>query len=421
MATTFANADAILKDFYWGDKVHPQMITATPLLSLIKTTKDNIVGNVGGRQVVFPLRKQYLQGLGARGAGETLPKARKQQFAKAQFPIKKNIVRVEIEGEAWRATAGAGPKAFLNLIREEVSDALDSHAKDLNVQLYGDGTGARGAVTDTVPAGSLPLTTGTATLQMTDVRGLFTDMLLDVYDAGGTKKNVDGGGNAVEIVVDSVDRDLQQITVTVGGTMAVGVVANDLFFREGARNNEMMGLNGIVGDATGLATLQGITVATNPFWEAYVNANGGTPRAVSTDLMERVFNKSMEQDNTPPDCILTDYTQKRKYEQLLVTDKRFVSSNGRPVLDGGYEKLAYNQVPMEFDTDCQAGRMYFLKKKYLKMWQQFGYQWVSSPDKNNIWDRVTDYDKYEAVGIFEAEMGVTRRNVQALLEDLDNT
>lgn len=421
MGTTFSNADDVLKDFYWGDKVTPQMITATPLLSEIKTSKESIVSNVGGRQIMFPLRKNYLQGMGARGAGTTLPKARKQQFDKATFAIKKNIVRVEIEGEAWRSTGDAGPKAFLNLIRSEVNDAVESHAKDLNIQLYGDGTGARGVVVDVVPTSGSPVTAaGQHVFQMDDVRGLFPDMLLDVYTTSDVKVNIVSAA-AVEVVVDDVDRINNQVTVTWAGTLDVGIEDGDVFYREGSKDLEMMGLDGIINDSTGLASFQGITVSGNSFWEATVLANSGTDRALTTDLMENSFNRVMEQNNMPADCIVTSYTQKRKYEQLLVSDKRFTSTNGRPVLDGGYERLAYNNVGMIFDTDCQEGRMYFLQKKFLKMFQQFGYEWVSSPDKTNIWDRVADYDKYEAVGIFEAEFGCTRRNVHAQLTDLDVT
>ena len=156
MATTIANADAILKDWYWGDNVQPQHITDTPLLNKIKTSKDHIVNNVGGRQVIFGIRFAYGQGRGSRSAGDPLPQARFQNLSQSKFPMKKMISHVEIQGEAWRASEGAGVKSFINLIREETNDALEGHAKELNQIMYGDGTGLLSSVTTGVASGLGP-------------------------------------------------------------------------------------------------------------------------------------------------------------------------------------------------------------------------------------------------------------------------
>ena len=102
-----------------------------------------------------------------------------------------------------------------------------------------------------------------------------------------------------------------------------------------------------------------------------------------------------------------------------MTDKRYVQDRDLPTLDGGYGKLSYNNVPIYFDTDCNASTVYFLQSKHLKLFQQFGYQWVSSPDKSNIWDRKEGFDSYEAVAIYEAEFAATRRNVFSKIVDLD--
>lgn len=413
MATTLTNADAILKDWYWGDKVQPQQITETPLLNKVKTSKDHIVNNVGGRQVIFGIRYAYGQGRGSRSAGDPLPLARAQNLSKAVFPMKKMVSRVEIQGEAWRATEGAGLKSFINLIREETNDALEGHAKELNAILYGDGTGLLAAATTGVTSG-----TGNATFTVNDIRRWGVGMLVDVEDASATVLATDQS-------VTDVDRSAGQVTINRTGpgyaitTGGAGVGSN--FYRAGSKNKELMGLSGIVDDATLLASLQGITVSGNSWWKASRLGNSGTARALTLDLMEQSYNASMQQNNTAPDAIFMDFTQKRKYEQLLVSDKRYVQERDLPTLDGGYGKLSYNNVPMNFDTDCVAGTVFFLQTKYLKMFQQFGYQWVSSPDKNNIWDRKDGFDSYEAVAIYEAEFAALRRNVFSKIVDLLTT
>lgn len=409
MSDTLVTADAILKDWYWGDKVTPQMITATPLLSRVKATKEGIVSDVGGRRVVSPLRVAFGQGLGARSAGDPLPTARNQQFAPMNFGMKKMISRVEVLGEAWRATEGAGPKAFIALLRGSINDALGSHAKELNGTLYRDGTGNRATVTLGIvalaPAASGNVTVGNA-------QYLTQGMLIDFYTAAVAVTN------GTNVVVNSVDVETGIINITNPNAGALTVTIADNVYRAGNKDKELMGLDGIVGDLSGLATLQGITVATNFFWRAKELDNAGVPRALSLDLMQQAFDASRTQTNENPDAIACDYVQERKYANLLVTQRQFRQENSTLKLDGGRASLEFNGVPIMVDTDCQSGRMYFLNTKYIKMFQQFGYQWVTSPDAKFMWSRVAGFDSYEAVAIYEAEMAVTRRNTQAKLVDL---
>lgn len=407
---TLTSADKILKDWYWGDKVQPQLITDTPLLNKIKATKDHIVNNVGGRQVIFAIKFAYGQGRGSRSAGEALPQARNLNLYNSKFSMKKMISHVEIQGEAWRATEGAGAKAFINLIREETNDALEGHAKELNQIMYGDGTGLLASATSGVGSAL-----GSAAFTVDDIRRWGVGMLVDVETTGGVVV-------ATDQAVTDVDRNTSTVTILRTGlayaitTGGFGVGNN--FYRAGSKNRELMGLKGIVDDGSLLASLQDITVASNSWWKATELDNGGTARPITLDLMERAWNASMQQNNTAPDCIFMDFTQKRKYEQLLVSDKRYVQDRELPTLDGGYGKLSYNNTPIYFDTDCNAGTVYMLQSKFLKLFQQFGYQWVSSPDKSNIWDRKDGYDAYEAVAIYEAEFAALRRNVHAKITDL---
>lgn len=407
---TLTSADKILKDWYWGDKVSPQMITDTPLLNKIKATKDHIVNNVGGRQVIFGIKYAYGQGRGSRNAGDPLPQARNLNLYNSKFPMKKMISHVEIQGEAWRATEGAGAKSFINLIREETNDALEGHAKELNQILYGDGTGLMAAATTGVVSGL-----GTASFTVNDIRRWGVGMLVDVETTGGSSLATDQAVTDVDRTTSTVtiDRTGLAYAITTGGA---GVGSN--FYRAGSKNKELMGLRGIVDDGSVLSSLQNITVSTNSWWKATELDNAGTARAISLDLMERAWNASMQQNNVAPDSIFMDFTQKRKYEQLLVSDKRYVQERDLPTLDGGYGKLSYNNTPIYFDTDCNAGTVYFLQTKFLKLFQQFGYQWVSSPDKSNIWDRKDGFDAYEAVAIYEGEFACDRRNVHSKITDL---
>lgn len=408
MADTFSTADAILKDWYWGDKVSPQMITATPLLSRIKTTKDHIVNDVGGRRVVHPLQVAYGQGMGSRSAGDALPTARNQQFQSMVFAMKKMISRIEVQGEAWRATEGAGPKAFVAMLRASINDALGAHAKELNGVLFRDATGKRATIT----VGATIASGASDTITVNNAQYIVLGMLVDAYTGAVAVTN----GTNLEVT--AVDLDAKTVTIKNNGGSSVTLAVADDLYRAGNYGKELMGLDGIVGDASGLSTLQGIAVSGNPWWTGKELDNGGTPRALTVSLMQQAFDASRAQTNENPDLIVCDYTQERKYADLLLTTRNFYQQDKGLKLDGGRAGLEFNGVLVMPDTDCQPGRMYFINTKHIKMFQQTGYQWVTSPDAKFLWSRVAGYDSYEAVAIYEAEFATTRRNTQAKLVDL---
>jgi hypothetical protein len=405
-STTFDSiSDAILKEYYVDGKIEPQVITDAVLLKRIEGSgKDIVVDNVGGKYVVFPIQSGLTQGLGARGRGEPNPLPRGQQYKRTYFPLKKLVTRVQIEGEAWRASEGAGKKAFISLLAAEIERGLESHSKDMNGQLYGDGTGKRATVSTGSVAGQA------VTIVVDDARLLWDDMLIDVYAAGATVPKATG------LVVTSVDR--VGLNVVIEDTGAVAIAATDFITRNGNYNKEVMGLDGIVNDSTGLASLQGITVASALYWQALNLANGGAARDINKNILSQAYLYSFKQDHTPPNVALCNEVTMRYYEQMLVDEKRFTASNGRPILDAGYERLAYNNIPVEFDTDCQAGRWYFLKTKYIKLFRQTGYRWQLSPDMKNYWKPVEGMDAYEATAYWEGEMATKRRNAHARISDL---
>lgn len=403
--TGFVNADAVLKDWYDDGKIEPQVITESVLLKKVEATdRDIVVDNVGGRQVVFPVRRGLTQGLGARGRSEPNPKARKQLLDKCNFPMKKLVARVQIEGEAWRATLGAGKKAFISLIAEETNQALMGFTKDMNWQLYSDGTGLRGTVTTGSAAGA------DVDVIVDDIRGFYEDMLLDLYTAAGVLKKAD-------LVVTSVDVDTK--TISIEDTDGSAIVAGEKFYRAGNKDREVMGFKGMINDTSGVATFQGLTVADKGYWRSLILRNGGTDRPLSTNLMERAWLNSMKQDRLPADLILLDFDQHRAYSELLVTDKRFAEGSGRPILDGGYKRLAYNGVALETDVDHPAKQITFAKSRYLRLYRQTGFIWKQSPDMTAIWKQVEGYDAYEATAYWEGEFATKRRNAHDRIEELE--
>lgn len=116
-----------------------------------------------------------------------------------------------------------------------------------------------------------------------------------------------------------------------------------------------------------------IDPAVNTAWASYRNHNSGTPRAVTVALMQDVKTKV---EDTPRfgnvSVITTSPTQFNAYGNLLTSLRRFQGAS--QTLDGGFQALDFETVPLVKVPGHVAGRMYFLTEKDKKGNANFQYR-----------------------------------------------
>ncbi len=156
-----------------------------------------------------------------------------------------------------------------------------------------------------------------------------------------------------EEVIDLLEGKIMQTEETIAEKM------DQMFFLDGTGNasKDWLGLAAIV-DSTG--TVGGINGATEAFWRSYVEATAGV---LSLSDMTKAYN-SVSRGNDVPDFALTTQVLFEKYEALLQPQLRFTDSK---TADGGFQNLLFKTMPIMFDTYCQAGVLYLLNSKYLKL------------------------------------------------------
>jgi hypothetical protein len=104
-----------------------------------------------------------------------------------------------------------------------------------------------------------------------------------------------------------------------------------------------------------------------------VAANGAVGRDLTIGLMRdmrvSIFNRCGER----PDLIVCDATQQERYGQLLGPARRYVQDvrvRGASItLDGGYQSLDFDGIPVVADPNCPSGKMLFLNTKHLALRQ----------------------------------------------------
>lgn len=405
-STTEEVALAVLKTIFEGDGATEQMRDFNPTLDQFEKSTDNIEG---GKDIVFPIQNQFQQGLGARTDTQELPSPGRANYTACQFPLKKLAFSVQITTSAWMKSKAKGKAAFVDLVGEAGTDVKGGLKRDLNGQLYRDGTGLL-----TTTNGAIVGPDTSVVITLTAIKWFYEGMLLDIYAPGASVPYM------TNVEVTGVDILNLQITVA---SIDDNIPTAYELYRAGNKDNEIMGLSGFVNDAGGPATMQGITVSTNVTWRANDLDNGGTTRNIERNLIEQAIRAGMGVDQTRPDTILSGLIQARKYAMMLVIKDEYEKSEkgGRITLDYGYEKLKMGNVALTEDPDCPDDRIYFLHKKDLKIWQLGNPDFVYSPDAKFAWYRIPGMPFYRADGEWFLQFGGKRRNNQTVLRDLDAT
>jgi hypothetical protein len=453
-AAILSNYDEVLKTFYLP-AIQEQLNNENFLSDIILTNEED----VSGKNATIECHYGRNGASGARADGGTLPDADYQKFKTATIPMKYNYHRITMSGPTIAATRDQ-KGAYARVLDTEITGAVVDFRKDLNRQLWGAGYGILGRWRSTASGTSYTLQKlyrgnsvgGDAFGSTFGAKYLSEDgravPVVQTFSSGATASTVDATNIAVTAITEGTDYDTITCTdpsvTEAAGTFYIrpgNMVSLTSASAAGAGRLEMMGLRGLVTNTnlddisftdgtasnTGFAaasapavdTLQGLNVDTYTWWKSQVDSHASGryagQRALTLNLMQKMFDKveiavGMGQG---PNVILTTHALRREYLDLMQADRRSVNTMS---LDGGWQALDYNGVPLMVDTDAIDGEMYFLTTQYLNIFRMSDFEWMQKDGA--ILARITGYDAYEAVLFRYAELGCKRRNAQGVLTDL---
>jgi hypothetical protein len=393
MALTRTTADAVLKEFYLPG-MRSTLNNTVFLLSQIETNTEDIEG----RRAVLAINTSRNQGIGARAEGGTLPTAGNQGYSEERISLKYNYGRIEISGPVMRAM-GTDRGSFTRALTSETEGVVRDLRKDVNRQLYSDGTGTIQSATST------------------KLRQLQVGMYIDI-------------GTAASPTATASNRQITSINTSAGtfvfdGAEVATITAADRVTRTGSggtgsTQKEMTGLRAQVDDANALWNIDPATV---PAWASYVSSNSGTPRAVAESLFIRAQQEANIRSGEEIDLWVTSDGVHRGVAALLTTLKRFLNTTE---LKGGYSGIdmssvsqgagGANQVSMVWDADCDNGVAYGLCTKKFQ-WYRMS-DWEFMEEDGAVLARVDNKDAYEATLFTYAELATDARHAHAKIEDL---
>ena len=396
MGATLSTLADIIKTQY-APVVGEMINHSTPILDRIGKDYDS----VQGKDFTIPLHYGRNEGIGARGEGSALPTAGNQSYKASVLPMRYQYGRFQITGQTIKATRN-NEGAYRKAVRSEMEGLANDMCDSLSRQLFGDGSGLLATLAS---SGS-----GTSTVVVDSTAKLRVGMPIDIIVKTTGAATAGLAGTSVATITDGT-------TFTISGTLAGSPAATYGVYIAGSRDLEMMGLGGIVSATT---TVQGLDVATYPWWVATVQGNSGTARAISDTILQKALDTLTQNSNGKPSAMYTTYGVRRAYQAILAAGKQFVNTM---TLAGGFDTITYNGLPIIPDKNAPSGKIFVVDESKLKFYRMSdnggednGLFWLE--EDGNMLKYVTGYDAYEAILCLYSNLGTTMRNAFVRIDDI---
>lgn len=177
----------------------------------------------------------------------------------------------------------------------------------------------------------------------------------------------------VDLFAEEIEESVQRLALKIAVDTYTGTGATDNI-------NGLLTASGAAPAIGATGIYAGINRATFPQWAASIQANGGVTRPLTLSLMRDLRRDIYTASGMKPDLIVTDPIQHEAYGNLLGDKRRYIQDvllRGQSIkLDGGYQVLEFDGVPVIEDVNHPAGQMTFLNSTHVS------YKQLPSPSDN---------------------------------------
>lgn len=368
MATdTLTTADAILKEFYVGPIVE-QLNHKTFMIDRIERDTTSI--DFTGRRAIVPVEKARNRGRGSRGDGGTLPTAGTDQELDAIIPIRQHYQAIELTDSLVEQTQ-SNQGAFINALDSRVKNAARFMRKDINRQVFGDGTGLLATLSSTL--------TTVKTTTVDSIQYLHVGDPVDVVRTSNGGTVTGGSSNSVVALTGGATKTVSFNTaIDMDPGAALGV------YVEGNRNQEMDGLRNIAATTRTLHTINSAT-AGNEFWNGQVRTVGtqaGSEQVAGETSFELISDDVGATGQGETQAFVTTRGVRRRLADTFQSQKRFTNKEAVQI-HGGYSAIMVSsgagEVPVLIDDDCPKTWAFAVDNDALRWYQLAGPGWIGQP------------------------------------------
>ena len=401
MATNINSITPYLKEVYQG-RIREQLNNDTKTLKRIQRSSSGVTNEVNGKYVTFPVHTRRNTGLGSRYENEALPVPGQQGHAAARIALKYGYGGLQLSGPAI-SLSDSDYKAFAKALDNEINNLKNDVQKDMNAQVYGDGTGARAVVSAVTTA---------AAVTVSDARLLQIGESVDIITLPTTVVQAARTITAINLTTGVVNLS--------GGTFTsvVGQIVTRNGSGPGAQGNRE--ITGFAAIASATGTLYNIDPTVEPEWTASVDSNAGTLRAISEARMI-LMSDTIRTRGGKTTVIFQSLGVRRAYFALLSQQRQVVNEQK---FTGGFTGLAFTtddgEIPAVADVDAPLNKQYFMNEDALTFYRDEEWHWLDRD--GSMWKQVRDsngdYDAYYARLVEYHELGTDRRNTHGVISDI---
>lgn len=404
--STLANAAMRIYD----KVVHEQVFSKNVLFMNILS---NVARQQGATTKYFSVHNGRNVGSAAGSETITLPTAGAQQYSAASISMKYQFHQIAITDVAMQASKRS--KEFLvNVLESEYNGAKEDMQRQLSRQGYADGTGIICRVNDASPDATLTFDTPMIGKYPTDYFEYNSTAAL-----GGPVLFASDTAGVTSQAFTTITAITGNYTMTVNS--AAGVADNDYVFLAHSNgtttptvaNNgtvEMMGLKGLIDDASNVDALEGITRSTSIWWKSYVN-DADSSRSLTEALLQTTFLEAKKKGS--PKYALTSFDVFSAYGQLLATDRRYTSEM---TLGGGFTGVKFNDIALVADYDCPFDEVYFIDPSVISIEDLAPMSFLN--EDGSILDRSATTPTWNATLRYYANLAISAPNKCASLRDV---
>ncbi len=382
------SAQNALKDAYLVAACNQLNTKTNPLFAKIKQSSADVYG----KQIIKMAPIGLNGGVGAGTETGELPTAKENTYVQFKTTLKNLYGTIEISDKAIRASANSNG-AFVDLLNAEMEGLITASKFNLGRMLYGDGSGLVGKVSQ--------YSSGVAT--MDSVKNLMEGMVVDVYNSNS--KTHSG------LRISYVDRVNKTITFTIAPSS--NLVAGDLLYVQGSKDNEITGL-GAIFDTT--KNLYGLNRTTNKWLNPYISSPESA-QEISDGVLQTAVDFLEENTGSNIDFITCGAGVKRAYQQYLACYRRNIDVT---VLEGGYKAISFNGIPVVSDRFIPDDTLYMLDSTKFTLHQLCDWEWIEG-EGGKILRQKAGYPAYTATLVKYADLICDQPNGQAKFTNIAST
>ncbi len=346
---TLTTMSSLLKNKYL-----PNMEKALNLETILLNRLKRRPGIITGNRYEFPLQKYGGYGVGPRPETASdatypvyLPAPGHQSYDRGYLSRKHYYARFKVTGAALSAAAGDG--AMVDLLGGEMRGAKDDLAKQVNRDLYGHTSGDGRICT----CG----TTSNAQTVVVDSTAHLSVGQQVVIAATATGVMVANGNVTVATIASATTFTITSTNITTSSSHAVypgGTYTGSGGTTSAAYGNSIPGFELILNSTADYA---GVTSrSTTGAWFTGTREDGSS--GFDIDMMVKVQNAMRTKANGKLTLIVCGESAWRQYGALHVPNHQWLPLVRK--IDGGFDSLSFNGVPIVWDPDCPPSSMYFL-------------------------------------------------------------